>query len=336
MHPSLPDKPFMAMLIEEIDGKARSVLKPLTLADLPDDDVLVEVAYSGLNYKDGLALCGNRNKVARKLPMVGGIDLAGTVVESRAPQWRPGDAVVLNGFGLSESHWGGYTRYQRVKAEWLLRLPQAFSLEQAMAIGTAGYTAALCIDALADRGLTPAGGEILVTGAAGGVGSVAIALLAKAGFAVTAATGRPQSHDYLRALGATQFLDRAALQEKGGPLQKERWAGAVDTVGSSTLVNLLAQTRYGGAVAACGLAGGMDLNGTVLPHILRSVALLGVDSVMTPMARRERAWQRLARDLDPATLGRMTRVEPMSNLPQLAEAILAGQTQGRVVIDVTR
>ncbi len=328
--------PFPALVIEELDGKARASLKQLRLADLPDDDVLVEVAFSALNYKDGLAISGNRNKVARKLPMVGGIDLAGTVIESRSPRWQAGDKVVLNGFGLSESHWGGYARYQRVKAEWLLRLPPAFSLQQAMAIGTAGYTAALCVDALESWGLQPGSGDVLVTGAAGGVGSVAIALLAKAGFQVVASTGRPETHEYLRALGASQFVDRAVLQEKGGPLQKERWAGAVDTVGSTTLVNVLAQARYGGAVAACGLAGGMDLNATVLPHILRSVALLGVDSVMAPMAKRERAWQRLARDLDPAKLAQMSRVEPMSRLPDLAEAILAGQTRGRVVIDVTR
>jgi acrylyl-CoA reductase (NADPH) len=328
--------PFLAMVIEELDGKAVASLKQLNLGDLPDLDVLVEVAFSALNYKDGLAICGNRNKVARKLPMVGGIDLAGTVLESRAPQWRAGDKVVLNGFGLSENHWGGYTRYQRVKAEWLLRLPQAFSLEQAMAIGTAGYTAALCVDTLQRWGLRPEQGEVLVTGAAGGVGSVATALLAKAGFSVTASTGRPQTRDYLRALGASQFVERASLQEKGGPLQKERWAGAVDSVGSSTLVNVLAQTKYGGAVAACGLAGGMDLHATVLPHILRSVALLGVDSGMAPMAKREAAWQRLARDLDPAKLAQMSRVEPMSRLPELAQAILAGSTRGRVVIDVTR
>jgi putative YhdH/YhfP family quinone oxidoreductase len=328
--------PFLAMVIEELDGKTVANLKQLNLGDLPDHDVLVEVAFSALNYKDGLAICGNRNKVARKLPMVGGIDLAGTVLESRAPQWRAGDKVVLNGFGLSENHWGGYTRYQRVKAEWLLRLPQAFSLEQAMAIGTAGYTAALCVDTLQRWGLRPEQGEVLVTGAAGGVGSVATALLAKAGFSVTASTGRPQTRDYLRALGASQFVERASLQEKGGPLQKERWAGAVDSVGSSTLVNVLAQTKYGGAVAACGLAGGMDLHATVLPHILRSVALLGVDSGMAPMAKREAAWQRLARDLDPAKLAQMSRVEPMSRLPELAQAILAGSTRGRVVIDVTR
>jgi putative YhdH/YhfP family quinone oxidoreductase len=268
--------------------------------------------------------------------MVGGIDLAGTVVESRAPQWKPGDKVVLNGFGLSENHWGGYSRYQRVKAEWLLRLPQAFTFEQAMAIGTAGYTAALCVDVLQNWGLQPQMGEVLVTGAAGGVGSVAIALLAKAGYAVTASTGRPQTHDYLRALGASQFVDRANLQEKGAPLQKERWAGAVDSVGSTTLGNVLAQTKYGGAVAACGLAGGMELNATVLPHILRSVALLGVDSGMAPMARRELAWQRLARDLEPAKLSQMSRVEPMSRLLELARDILEGKTRGRVVIDVSR
>jgi acrylyl-CoA reductase (NADPH) len=327
---------FDALVIEELDGKAQARIRPLQLADLPDLDVLVEVAYSALNYKDGLAISGNRNKVARKLPMVGGIDLAGTVVESRAPQWRAGDRVVLNGFGLSETQWGGYTRYQRVKAEWLLRLPAAFSLEQAMAIGTAGYTAALCVERLVDWGVSPAQGEVLVTGAAGGVGSVAVALLARAGYPVTAGTGRPDTHEYLRALGATQFVERAALQEKGAPLQKERWAGAVDSVGSTTLANVLAQTRYGGAVAACGLAGGMDLTGTVLPHILRSVALLGVDSVMAPMARRERAWQRLARDLDAQRLAQISRVEPMSRLPELAQEILAGRTRGRVVIDVTR
>jgi putative YhdH/YhfP family quinone oxidoreductase len=328
--------PFTALVIDDVDGSARASLKPLTLAELPDDEVLVEVAFSALNYKDGLAVCGNRNKVARKLPMVGGIDLAGTVLESRSPRWRSGDKVVLNGFGLSETHWGGYTRYQRVKPEWLLRLPQAFSLEQAMAIGTAGYTAALCVDALVDWGLQPGQAEVLVTGAAGGVGSVAIALLAKAGYAVTASTGRPETHEYLRGLGASQFVDRASLQQKGGPLQKERWACAVDAVGSSTLANVLAQTRYGGAVAACGLAGGMELNATVLPHILRAVALLGVDSVMAPMAKRERAWQRLARDLDAAKLAQMSTVEPMSRIAELAEAILAGRTRGRVVIDVTR
>lgn len=328
---------FHAVVIEERDGKAAASIKEIGLQDLPDRDVLVEVAFSSLNYKDGLALSGNRNKVARKLPMVGGIDLAGTVVESRSPDWKPGDKVVVNGWGLSESHWGGFTRYQRVDAGWLVRLPEAFSLEQAMAIGTAGYTSALCVDALERWGaIQPGQGEVLVTGAAGGVGSVAIALLAARGYRVTASTGRASTHDYLRKLGASDIIDREGLAAKGGPLQKERWSGAVDSVGSSTLANVLAQTVYGGAVAACGLAGGADLPGTVLPHILRSVALLGVDSVMAPAAKRAAAWARLARDLEPGLLTEITRVEPMSKVLGLAEEIVAGRIQGRVVIDVTR
>jgi acrylyl-CoA reductase (NADPH) len=329
---------FTALVVEDEagNGKARSTFKQLTVADLPDHDVLVEVEFSTLNYKDGLVLSGNRNKVARKLPMIAGIDLAGTVVESRSPAWRAGDKVVVNGFGLSESHYGGYSRYARVKAEWLVRLPAAFSTEQAMAIGTAGYTSALCVDALVDFGLTKDAGEVLVTGAAGGVGSVAIALLAAAGFDVVASTGRPETHDYLKSLGARAFVDRASLQEKGPPLQKERWAGAVDPVGGQTLVNVLAQTKYGRGVAACGLAASLDLPGTVLPHILRSVALLGVDSVMAPIAKREKAWQRLARDLPAQKLADMTRVEPMSKIVELAGSILAGQVRGRVVVDVKR
>lgn len=332
----MPDT-FTALVIEELGGQAHSSFQQLTLADLPDDDVLVEVQYSALNYKDGLAVAGNRNKVARSLPMVGGIDLAGTVVESRSPQWQAGDRVLVNGYGLSETHWGGYTRFQRVKAEWLVRLPDAFTPLQAMAIGTAGYTAALCVDALERWGhAVPGRGQVLVTGAAGGVGSVAVSLLAKRGYQVTASTGRPETHDYLRRLGASAFIDRASLQGPVRPLQREAWAGAVDSVGSSTLANVLAQMEYGAAAAACGLAGGMDLPATVLPHILRGVALLGVDSVMAPMAQRLSAWERLARDLDPAHLDAITSVEPMSRLPELAPAILAGQVRGRVVIDVAR
>jgi putative YhdH/YhfP family quinone oxidoreductase len=327
---------FTAVVIEEEGGKARAAFKQLTVADLPDHDVLVEVDYSTLNYKDGLVVSGNKNKVARKLPLVAGIDLAGTVKESRSPAWKTGDKVIVNGFGLSESHWGGYSRYARVKPEWLVRLPSAFTTQQAMAIGTAGYTSALCVEALVDFGLTKDQGEVLVTGAAGGVGSFAVALLAATGFDVVASTGRPETHDYLRGLGARSFVDRASLQEKAGPLQKERWAGAVDAIGGVTLVNVLAQTKYGHAVAACGLAGSADLPATVLPHILRSVALLGVDSVMAPLAKREKAWQRLARDLPVQKLADITRVEPMSKLPELATAILAGQVRGRVVIDVQR
>jgi len=327
---------FTALVVEDNAGKAVASFKQLSVADLPDHDVLVEVDYSTLNYKDGLVLSGNRNKVARKLPIVAGIDLAGTVVESRSATWRAGDKVIVNGFGLSESHWGGYSRFAKVKAEWCVRLPAAFTTEQAMAIGTAGYTSALCVDALVNFGLTKDAGEVLVTGAAGGVGSVAVALLSAAGFNVVASTGRPDTHEFLKGLGASAFIDRASLQEKAAPLQKERWAGAVDAVGGTTLVNVLAQTKYGHAVAACGLAGSADLPGTVLPHILRSVALLGVDSVMAPLPKREKAWARLARDLAPNKLSALTRVEPLSKLPELAGSILAGQVRGRVVIDVRR
>lgn len=325
---------FTALMIEDEDGKPKAGFKTITQTDLPDHDVLVEISHSTLNYKDGLAVSG-KGRIARRMPMVAGIDLAGTVVEDRSGKWKAGNKVVLNGFGLSETEWGAYARYQRVKPEWLIRLPGAFSPEQAMAIGTAGYTAALCVMALEAWGTIKADQrEVLVTGAAGGVGSTAIILLSRRGYKVTAATGRPETHDYLSALGATGFIARAELAEKGAPLQKERWAGAVDSVGSTTLANAIAQTVYGGAVAACGLAGGADLPGTVLPHILRGVALLGVDSVMAPMAKREAAWKLLAESLDAGQLAKMTRVEPMSKLPELAQEILAGQVRGRVVIEI--
>ncbi|MGY0834489.1 MDR family oxidoreductase [Azospirillum argentinense] len=327
---------FTAFVIEDVDGKPKGGFTTLTLADLPDNDVLVEVACSTLNYKDGLAISG-KGRIARKLPMVAGIDLAGTVVESRSPAWKPGDKVVANGWGLSETQWGGYARFQRLKPEWLTRLPDAFSFEEAMGIGTAGYTAALCVDALERWGaVQPGGKEVLVTGAAGGVGSVAVALLAKRGYPVVASTGRPETHDYLRSLGASGFIDRAALLDKGAPLQKERWAGGVDSVGGQTLVNALSQTVWGGAIAACGLAGSSDLPGSVLPHILRNVALLGVDSVMAPQDRRDAAWTRLARDLDRNALKTMYEVQPFDALPELATRILAGKIRGRVVVDVTR
>ena len=325
---------FTAMVIDTVDGKQQAGFRQLTLADLPDHDVLVEVAFSTVNFKDGLALSG-KGRIARRTPMVGGIDLAGVVVESRSDKWVAGDKVVLNGWGLSETEWGGYSRYQRVKAEWLIALPQEFSLEQAMAIGTAGYTAALCVNALEDWGTIGVDDrEVLVTGAAGGVGSVAVSLLASKGYKVTASTGRPETHDYLASLGASGFVERAALSEKGGPLQKERWAGAVDSVGSTTLANVLSQTVYGGAVAACGLAGGADLPATVLPHILRNVALLGIDSVMAPVAKRLRAWQILGRHLNPLHLQALTRIEPMSALPKIAEDIVAGRIRGRVVVEI--
>ena len=325
---------FNAIVAEEVDGKVRGVLKRIGLDDLPDDDVLVAVACSTLNYKDGLAVSG-RGRIARKLPMVCGIDLAGTILASRAAAWKPGDRVVVNGFGLSETHWGGYAEKQRVKAEWLVRLPEAFTFQQAMAIGTAGYTAMLCVLALEEGGVTPKSGDVLVTGAAGGVGSVAVALLAKLGYRAVASTGRPEPHDYLKSLGAADFIDRASLTEKGGPLQKERWAGAIDSVAGQTLATLVSQMAYGGTVAACGLAGGNDLPASVFPFILRGVRLQGVDSVMAPLARRQLAWQRLARDLDPAKLAAMTSVEPMSKLPELSHKIVQGQVRGRIVIDVS-
>ncbi len=326
---TLPDR-FPAFVIDE-KGAA---LQEIAFAALPDHDVLVEVEYSSLNYKDGLAVSG-KSRIARRLPMVAGIDLAGTVVESRSPAWKAGDKVLVNGWGLSETEWGGYSRYQRLKPEWLTRLPAAFSTRQAMGIGTAGYTAALCVDVLEAWGhIRPGAGEVLVTGAAGGVGSVAIALLAAQGYLVTAATGRPETHDYLSGLGATSFVSRDELAAKGGPLQKERWTGGVDSVGSTTLVNALAQTERNGAIACCGLAGGADLPGTVLPHILRSVALLGVDSVMASQARREKAWARLARDLDPAKLDAMLVEVPMADLPKMADDILAGRIRGRALVRI--
>lgn len=327
---------FTAVVIDTVDGKPMAGFRQLTTADLPDHEVLVEIAYSTLNYKDGLAVSG-KGRIARRTPMVAGADLAGTVVSSRSPLWKAGDRVVVNGFGMSETEWGGYARFQTVKPEWLMALPETFSLEEAMAIGTAGYTAALCVNALEDWGVVkPGEGEVLVTGAAGGVGSVTVSLLAAKGYRVTASTGRPETHDYLAGLGASGFIDRASLTEKGAPLQKERWSGAVDNVGSVTLANVLSQTVYGGAVAACGLAGGADLPATVLPHILRGVALLGIDSVFAPMAKRKRAWQTLADHLDRGHLSALATVEPMSKVPELAEAIVAGKIRGRVVIDVSR
>lgn len=325
---------FTAFVIEDVEGKPKGGFKEIGLGDLPDHDVLVRVDYSTVNYKDGLAVTG-KGRIARKLPMVGGIDLAGTVVESRSPDWQPGDEVLVNGWGLSETAWGGYSRYQRLKPQWLIRRPTAFTAEQAMAIGTAGYTAALCVDALEAWGhIQPGEAEVLVTGAAGGVGSVAVALLAARGYTVTASTGRAETADYLKGLGASAIIDRQELAAAGAPLQKERWGGAVDSVGGTTLVNALAQTTYGGAVAACGLAGSTELPGSVFPFILRGVALLGVDSVMAPIPKRLAAWERLARDLNPDTLAGVYTVEPFAGLPDLAARIIAGQIRGRVVLDL--
>ena len=324
-----------AVMLEEVDGKPKASFKPLTLADLPNHDVLVDVAYSTVNYKDGLALTG-KGKIARKLPMVCGVDLAGTVAESRSPDWRPGDRVVVNGWNLSETEWGGYIQKQRVKPEWLVRVPDVFTLAEAMAIGTAGYTAMLAVLALEHMGVGPAGHEVLVTGAAGGVGSIAVSVLAKLGYSVVASTGRPETHDYLKSLGAHAIIDRAALTEKGLPLQRERWGGAIDSVGGQTLANVIAQTARHGAIAVCGLAGGSDLPASVFPFILRGVSLVGIDSVQATRRRREEAWKRLATDLDKAKLDAMTTIEPLSNVFELAESIVRGQVRGRTVIDVRK
>lgn len=323
---------FKAMVIEDHDGKQQASIKDLTIADLPDNDVLVEVSYSTLNYKDGLAVAGKG--IARRLPMVGGVDLSGTVLESASDEFNPGDKVVVNGFGLSELHWGGYSQKQKLKSEWLIKLPDGFTMQEAMAIGTAGYTSMLCVMALEKAGVMPDKGEILVTGAAGGVGSVAIALLAKLGYTVVASSGREETHDYLKKLGASAVISREETMGSGRPFDKERWAGAIDSVGSSILASVIAQMKYGGAVAAVGLAAGTDLPTSVLPFILRGVSLIGVDSVMASKEIRQKAWARLAQDLDKSIFDDMIVVEPMSNLPALAAQILKGQIKGRVVIDV--
>ncbi|ADU98344.1 oxidoreductase [Alicycliphilus denitrificans] len=302
---------------------------------LPEGTVRVAVSHSTLNYKDALAITG-RSPVVRQFPMVPGIDFAGTVIDSEDERFRPGDAVLLNGWGVGETHWGGLAQQARVNGDWLIRRPEAFSAQDVMAIGTAGYTAMLCVMALQDRGVAPADGPVLVTGANGGVGSIAVALLARLGFEVHASTGRPEQAAHLQALGAAQIVERGSLDAPGKPLQKERWAAAVDSVGSHTLANVCASVRYGGCVAACGLAQGMDLPATVAPFILRGVSLLGIDSVYAPVQRRERAWQRLAQELPREVLQRNTEVAGLADVVALAPRLLAGQVRGRVVVDTAR
>lgn len=302
-------------------------------ADLMDGDVTVRVSHSTVNYKDGLAITG-RSPVVRRFPMIPGIDFAGAVESSEHPAFRPGDSVVLTGWGVGETHLGGYACKARVKGDWLVPLPAGLTPAQAMAVGTAGFTAMLCVLALESHGLKPGDGPAIVTGAAGGVGSVALALLKAAGWQVIASTGRPDEADYLKSLGADEIIDRRELSEPGRPLGKERWAAGVDTVGSHTLANLLAQTRYGGAVAACGLAQGMDLPTSVAPFILRGVSLLGVDSVMCPKQKRIAAWARIASDLDRARLASMTTHIPLASVMETARDILDGKVRGRVVVDI--
>jgi len=330
---------FKAIYLEQgADKKTTASVRELDESALPtfeERGVTVDVAYSTLNYKDGLAITG-KSPVVRKWPMVPGIDFAGRVSASNDPSWKPGDEVILNGWGVGEGHWGGLAQKARVDGNWLVRRPEAIAAADAMTIGTAGYTAMLCVLALERRGVQPGAGEVLVTGASGGVGSVAVALLASLGFRVVAATGKTAEADYLTTLGAAEILDRATLAAPGKPLQKERWAAVVDSVGSHTLANACASTRYGGTVAACGLAQGMDFPATVAPFILRGVALIGVDSVMAPKALREEAWSRLACDLDHSKLASIGRRITLAETIGIAPQILAGSVRGRLLVDVNR
>jgi acrylyl-CoA reductase (NADPH) len=324
---------FKAIVIEKVEGGTKAALAQFDEANLMGGDVTVRVEYSSLNYKDGLAITG-KSPVVRRFPMIPGIDFAGVVESSTNAAWKAGDKVILNGWGCGETHLGAYGEKARVKGDWLVPLPKTMSARDAMAIGTAGYTAMLAVMALERHGLHATNGPIAVTGAAGGVGSVAIAILAKRGFAVHAVTGRPLEADYLKSLGATEIVDRKELAGPAKPLAKERWAGAIDAVGSTTLANVLSMTRYGGAVAACGLAGGMDLPGSVAPFILRGVCLYGIDSVMCPVERRREAWKRLENDLDPQKLASISREIGLSDVFGAAPEILSGQVRGRIVVKI--
>ncbi len=326
---------FRGILITKDDAGYKAQLQNIDDAVLPEGDVTVSIEWSTLNYKDGLAITG-KSPVVRRFPMVPGIDFAGTVTASSHPAWKTGDRVVLNGWGVGETHCGGLAEIARVKGDWLVALPPQFTASQAMSIGTAGYTAMLCVLALERHGIKPEDGEILVTGANGGVGSVAIALLSRLGYTVVASTGRASEAAYLKGLGATDIIDRNELSVPGKPLGRERWAGVVDAVGSHTLANACATTKYRGAVAACGLAQGMDFPASVAPFILRGVTLYGIDSVMAPLPVRQEAWKRLAHDLDIAKLDAITREIGLGEAIAIAAELLEGKVRGRVVVDVRR
>ena len=326
---------FKAIVINKDDKGYRAELGQLEESALPAGDVRVRVHYSTLNYKDGLAITG-KGPVVRSFPMVPGIDFAGEVLESTSPEFKVGDAVLLNGWGVGEGHWGGLAQQARVKADWLIPLPKGFTAKQALAIGTAGYTAMLCVMALQKHGVKPADGEVLVTGAAGGVGSFAIALLSKLGFTVVASSGRPQEAEYLRSLGAAEVIDRSSLSEPGKPLARERWAAVVDSVGSHTLANACAATKSEGAVAACGLAQGMDFPGSVAPFILRGVTLYGINSVTVPKAKRIAAYEQLSTLVDLKTLDAISHEISLGEAIQYADALMKGAVRGRVIVDVNR
>lgn len=324
---------FKALQLSKSEAGFSAAITSIDEAQLPTGDVLVKVDYSTLNYKDGLAIT-NTGPVVRTWPMVAGIDGAGTVLESSHPDWKAGDGFIHNGWGLGESRWGLMAEKARLQGDWLVKLPAAFNTRQAMAIGTAGYTAMLCVLALERHGVQPGSGEVLVTGATGGVGSVATALLAKLGYQVVAATGKSSQAAYLKQLGASAIMDRNELSAPGKPLQKERWAAVVDAVGSHTLANACAQTRYGGVVAACGLAQGADFPATVMPFILRGVTLAGIDSVMAPLSKRQQAWARLAQDLDIAKLDAIVEEVPLAQAVGKAAQLMAGQVRGRIVVKI--
>ena len=324
---------FKALQLNKTDGGFSAAVVQLDDSQLPAGDVLAQVEYSTLNYKDALAIT-NQAPVVRQWPMVAGIDGAGTVLESTHPHWKAGDRFVHNGWGLGETRWGLMAQRARLQGDWLVRLPPAFTTRQAMAIGTAGYTAMLCVLALERHGVLPAAGEVLVTGATGGVGSVAVALLGKLGYSVVAATGKTSEEAWLKQLGASAMIDRAELGAPGKPLQKERWAAVIDAVGSHTLANACAQTRYGGVVAACGLAQGADFPATVMPFIIRGVTLAGIDSVLAPLARRQQAWERLARDLDPVLLESITEEIALEQAVPRAADLMAGRVRGRLVVKI--
>lgn len=326
------EKTFQAFVLDQVGGELRSDIKELKISDLPEGDVLVKVAYSSLNYKDGLAVTG-RGKIVRSYPMIPGIDLAGVVESSDSPKFKPGDKVILTGWELGEKYWGGYSQYARVKSDWLVPLPESLELKHAMSIGTAGLTAMLCVMALEEHGF-PSDREVVVTGAAGGVGSVAVILLSKLGYKVVASTGRKEAHSYLKELGAHDIIDREELARDGRPLESQRWGAAVDTVGGKTLAGLLRSMAYRGTVAACGLAGGSEFTSSVFPFILRGVKLVGVESVVTPIETRVQAWNKLAQLLSSDLLDKITQVYPLREVPRLSEEILKGQIRGRVVIDV--
>lgn len=330
----MAESSFAALVLEEKDDTVTHDVRQITDADLPEGDVTVAVEYSTVNYKDGMVVNGI-GRLVRQYPHVPGIDFAGTVEASENGRYKPGDKVILTGWRVGEVHWGGYAQKARVKGDWLVPLPDGISTKQAMAVGTAGFTAMLCVMALENHGLNQENGPVLVTGAAGGVGSVAVAILAKLGYSVAASTGRPEQHDYLKSMGASEIVERSALSEVSGrPLDKESWAGCVDTVGASTLATVLTQLKYGCSVAACGLAGGPKLETTVLPFLLRGVNLLGIDSVMQPYENRVRTWDRLAADLPLEKLDAMTTVAGLADVGEAAANILKGQIRGRLVVDV--